>query len=105
MYPVTRAFRAAIAASDQSAVTRVSVVLDESELGTLPFTSGAVAVDGPGGERQRAQLALVEYHAHAGDGGLVAGGDGGAEGSRHRVHQGASTSRYEQVRRRRALPG
>lgn len=46
MYPVTDAFRKAVISCDQRAVVRVTVELDGSELGVLPFTSGSVDCDG-----------------------------------------------------------
>lgn len=46
MYPVSDAFREAVVGCDQRAVVAVTVELDGSELGTLPFTSGAVDCDG-----------------------------------------------------------
>src|SRR5665811_917365 len=67
MYPVTRAFRDAIAASDQSAVTRVSVVLDDSELGTLPFTSGNGDCDGTRDGALRSLSLTVSPHPDAFD--------------------------------------
>lgn len=67
MYPVTSAFRDAITASDQSAVTRVSVVLDDSELGTLPFTSGAVDCDGTRDGALRSLSLTVSPHPDAFD--------------------------------------
>lgn len=46
MYPVSGAFRAAVVGCDQRAVVRVTVELDGSELGALPFTGGSVDCDG-----------------------------------------------------------
>jgi F5/8 type C domain len=46
MYPVTSAFRDAIVSCDQAAVIKATVVLDDSELGDLPVTSGSVDCDG-----------------------------------------------------------
>lgn len=46
MYAVTDAFREAVVSCDQRAVVRVTVELDGSELGALPFTSGTVDCDG-----------------------------------------------------------
>jgi len=46
MYPVTTDFREAIVAGVQAAVVQVSVTLDDSDLGEVPFTAGAVECDG-----------------------------------------------------------
>lgn len=46
MFPVSDAFREAVVSCNQRAVTRVTVELDDSELGDLPFTDGAVDCDG-----------------------------------------------------------
>jgi len=46
MYPVSDEFRGAACASDQTAVVRASVILDESLLGYLAVTGGSVACDG-----------------------------------------------------------
>ena len=46
MYPVTSDFRDAIVSCDQAAVIKATVVLDGSELGDLPVTSGSVDCDG-----------------------------------------------------------
>lgn len=46
MYPVTTDFREAIVAGVQAAVVQVSVALDDSDLGEVPFTAGAVECDG-----------------------------------------------------------
>ena len=46
MYPVSDAFRSAVVGCDQRAIVRVTVELDGSELGVLPFTGGAVDCDG-----------------------------------------------------------
>jgi len=46
MYSVTVAFREAVVGCDQRAVVRVTVELDGSELGVLPFTGGSVDCDG-----------------------------------------------------------
>ena len=46
MYPVTAAFREAVVASSQVALVKATVILDDSELGELPITSGSVDCDG-----------------------------------------------------------
>jgi hypothetical protein len=46
MYPVSDAFREAVVGCAQRAVVSVTVELDGSELGTLPFTTGTVDCDG-----------------------------------------------------------
>ncbi len=46
MYPVTATFREAVVASSQVALVKATVILDDSELGELPITSGSVDCDG-----------------------------------------------------------
>jgi hypothetical protein len=75
MYPVSNAFRDAIVACSQSAVTRVSVVLDESELGLLPFISGAVDCDGTRDGALRSLSLTVAPHPDAFDWLALAGAE------------------------------
>ena len=65
MYPVSDAFRRAVVGCDQRAIVRVTVELDGSELGALPFTEGSVDCDGTRDGALRSLSLAVSPHPDA----------------------------------------